>query len=482
MNELKESQHPPVDITRVKHIHFVGIGGAGMGGIAEVLLDQGYRISGSDVNANEMTQRLKKMGALISHGHAAKHINDADMVVFSSAVTADNPELVAANQANIPVLQRAQMLAELMRFKQGIAIAGTHGKTTTTGLMTQILLEAGLDPTFIIGGLLKNANTNARAGKGAHLVAEADESDASFLCLHPQIAIVTNIDADHMSTYGDDFSKLRQTFLQFLHRLPETGLAVLCGDDPEVHACLADIHRPKQIYGFETHFDIYASDVEYQGTQCHFNVWIKGREQSLPIVLNIPGRHNVLNALAVIAVAVHLNISDESIKTALLQFQGMGRRFQIHGELSLKDQGCALLVDDYGHHPREISVTLDAVRKVWPNRRLVMVYQPHRYSRTSELFGDFVKILAEVDVLVLLDVYSAGEDFIPGADGQSLFNAINQQHNALPATYVPDLKQLPQVLNTVLQADDILLLQGAGDIGQMAAQLAAQGLSSKGLS
>jgi len=454
---------------RIRHIHFVGIGGAGMGGIAEVLLTQGYQISGSDLNENAVTRRLQKLGAVIVKGHQADNIQGADVVVRSTAVTDDNPEITAAKQHRIPVVPRALMLAELMPFRYGIAVAGTHGKTTTTSLVASLLAEGGLDPTFVIGGLLNSAGTNARLGASRYLVAEADESDASFLYLQPMIAIVTNIDADHMDTYHGDFAQLRRTFTDFLHHLPFYGLAVLCLDDPIVREMIPEISRPIVTYGFSEDADIRAINFMQKGVRNYFTVVRGHGKADLSIGLNLPGQHNVLNALASIAVATELGISDEAIAKALNQFSGVGRRFQIHENFSIGNQP-VLLVDDYGHHPREIMATLQAIRAAWPERRLVMAYQPHRYTRTRDLFEDFARVLSEVDILLLLEVYSAGEQPIAGADGRSLCRNIRQRGKVDPI-FVETTQDLLEALAGVAQAGDIVLTQGAGDIGGFAAKL-----------
>lgn len=459
---------------RIRHLHFVGIGGAGMGGIAEVLLNEGYEISGSDLHDNVVTQRLKKQGATIIQGHHANNVQQADVVVVSTAVPEDNPELIAAKEARIPIVPRALMLAELMRFRYGIAVAGTHGKTTTTSLVASILAEGGLDPTFVIGGLLNSAGTNARLGQSRFLVAEADESDASFLYLQPMISIVTNIDADHMTTYHGDFSQLKQTFHDFLLHLPFYGLAVLCLDDPVIQEMIIDIPRPVITYGFTEQADIQAIDFKQQGTKNYFKVIRKGDKPVLTITLNLPGQHNVLNALAAIAVATEIGVADEAIVKALAAFGGVGRRFDIKGEF---DAACGkvLLIDDYGHHPREIAVTLQAIRQAWPDRRLVMAYQPHRYTRTRDLFEDFAQILSEVDTLLLLEIYSAGEAPIAGADGRALARNIRQRGKVDPI-FIEHKEELSSVLKSILQDGDILLTQGAGDIGSISAGLAASQL------
>jgi UDP-N-acetylmuramate--alanine ligase len=458
----------------IKHIHFVGIGGVGMAGIAEVLIGQGYTISGSDIAENTLTKRLKDLGASVYYEHQAQNIEGADVIVRSSAISFENIELASAQKKNIPIVPRAEMLGELMRFQHGIAIAGTHGKTTTTSLIACILAEAKLDPTFVIGGKLNHLGTTARLGCGPYLVAEADESDASFLYLNPTLAVVTNIDADHMETYQHDFNRLRQTFIDFLHRLPFYGLAILCIDDPVVKAIVSFIPRLKKTYGFTEEADFRADQISYDGIQTHFRVH-RPEADPLSVILNLPGRHNVLNALAAIIVATQLNIPDETILHALKSFGGVGRRFQVYGDFPLKQGGKVTLLDDYGHHPREVKVTLEAVRHCWPGRRLVMVYQPHRYSRTKDLFNDFCEVLSQADDLFLFDVYSAGEPYIEGADSPTLARSIQSIGKLLPR-YLPQKSALPAALKDVLQDGDVLLMQGAGDIGSIAAKLAASQL------
>lgn len=460
------------EMGHIKHVHFIGIGGVGMAGIAEVLLRQGYIVSGSDLSENALTQWLKIMGATIFKGHDAKHIEKADVIVRSSAIAWDNPELVAARKNHIPIVPRAEMLGELMRFRYGIAVAGTHGKTTTTSLVTSILAEAGLDPTFVIGGRLNSVGSNARLGRGHYLVAEADESDASFLYLKPMISVVTNIDQDHMGTYANDFDRLKTTFLDFLHRLPFYGLSVLCIDDPVVRDILPQISRPVITYGLVKEADFHAQNYIQSGTQTKFIVERPDGQTSLAITLNLPGRHNVLNALAAIAIASELKIQDKAIIDALEHFAGIGRRFQVYGDFALSQGGRVTLVDDYGHHPREIAVTLQAARESWPERRLVMVYQPHRYTRTRDLFADFCNVLSLPDKLMLLDVYSAGEEFIKGADGPTLAQEIKKRGRIDPI-FVERHDILPHLFARELKDGDVLLMQGAGNIGALAACLAA---------
>jgi len=464
-----------LEMGHIKHIHFVGIGGAGMAGIAEVLLRQGYRVSGSDLSDNALTQWLRVMGATIYQGHAAEHIQGADVIVRSSAVDKTNPEFEAARRLRIPVVPRAEMLGELMRFRYGVAVAGTHGKTTTTSLVTCILAEAALDPTFVIGGRLNSVGSNARLGQGHYLVAEADESDASFLFLKPMISIITNIDQDHMETYHGDFAELKKTFIEFIHRLPFYGLAVLCMDDPVVREIMPCLSRPIVTYGMHPDADFRTSHYVQSGMQTKFVVERPKGLPPLSVTLNLPGRHNVLNALAAIAVASELKVQDTKIVEALSHFAGVDRRFQILGQFPVQAGGYATLVDDYGHHPREVAATLQAARESWPHQRIVMVYQPHRYTRTRDLFNDFCEVLSLPDRLILLDVYSAGESVIAGADGASLADAIKQGGRLSPV-FVKDHQMLPTVLAQTLQDGDILLMQGAGNIGAIALQLAASAL------
>lgn len=459
----------PGAMGRIRRTHFVGIGGAGMSGIAEVLLNLGFEVSGSDLRESAVTQRLQEQGALIQIGHRTANVTGVDVVVISSAVHEDNPEVLAARAQRIPVVPRAEMLAEIMRFRYGIAVAGTHGKTTTTSLIASLLAEAGCDPTFVIGGRLNSANSNARLGSGRYLVAEADESDASFLYLQPMLAVVTNIDADHLSTYEGDFQRLRQTFVEFLHHLPFYGLAVVCLDDPNVRAVLPEITRQVCTYGIDSPAaDVRAVNVRQDGLQMHFDVHQAGHG-TLPVVLNMPGQHNVLNALAAIAVARELDIDTASIQRALETFAGIGRRFQVNGELTIED-GSVLFVDDYGHHPREIAATLAAVRDGWPQRRLVTVFQPHRYSRTLDLFDDFAQVLVDADLLLITEVYAAGEEPIAGADGRALCRAVRGRGRVEPV-FVEDVETLPGVLNSVLRPGDLVLTLGAGSIGAVAASL-----------
>jgi len=455
---------------RVRRVHFIGIGGAGMGGIAEVLHTLGFKVSGSDLADNAMTRRLRALGVGIDIGHHAEHVQDAEAVVVTTAIPEENPELASARARKIPVMPRAQMLAELMRFRHGIAVGGTHGKTTTTSLVASVLAEGGLDPTYVIGGRLIGSGVNARLGASRYLVAEADESDASFLYLQPMMAVVTNVDADHLETYGGDFQRLRQTFLDFIQRLPFYGQAVLCHDDATLREMLPEVAKPVTTYGFSDAADIYASDVRQQGRRSLFTVHRRDRSDSLDVVLNLPGRHNVLNALAAIAVARELNVDDAIIGRALEGFQGIARRLQDYGELA-SPAGSINLVDDYAHHPREIAATLEAVRSTWPERRLVVVFQPHRYTRTRDLIEDFSQVLSEVDALVVLEVYPAGEAPIAGADGRTLCRAIRSRGRVDPV-FVEKLDDLPAMLPGILEADDVLLVLGAGDVGSVAPLLA----------
>ena len=453
---------------RIRRIHFVGIGGAGMCGIAEVLLNLGYEVSGSDLKASAVTARLESFGAQIFIGHRAENVEEADVLVVSSAINTANPEVATALERRIPVVPRAEMLAELMRYRHGIAVAGTHGKTTTTSLLASVFAAGGLDPTFVIGGRLNAAGTNAQLGTSRYLIAEADESDASFLHLQPMVSVVTNIDMDHMSTYEGDFSKLKKTFVEFLHNLPFYGLAVVCVDDPVVREILPQIARPTVTYGFDEGADVRAINVRQEGMQTFFTVLRTGREP-LDVSVNMPGNHNVLNALATIAIASDEGISDEAIVQGLSGFQGVGRRFQVYGELPV-DGGNVMLVDDYGHHPREVAAVIKAVRGGWPERRLVMVYQPHRFSRTRDLYEDFVQVLADTNVLLLMEVYPAGEEPIPGADSKHLCHSIRQR-GQLDPIYIERGVDLAPLIKPLLRAGDILLCQGAGDIGGLAPQL-----------
>lgn len=455
-------------IGRIRRIHFIGIGGVGMCGIAEILLREGYQISGSDVSENITVQRLRDLGVDIKIGHHAHHIDSAETVVISTAIHEGNPELVAAYEKRIPVIRRAEMLAELMRFRYGIAIAGTHGKTTTTSLVASILTEGGLDPTFVIGGKLNSIAANAHLGAGPYLVAEADESDASFLYLKPMMAVVTNIDADHMSTYHNNFDELRSTFIQFLHHLPFYGLAILCLEDPVIRECLPLIARPTLTYGFDSNADIQALHWEQREMKSHFIVRRRERPD-LPITLNLAGRHNVLNTLSAIAIASELGVDDAAIQAALEKFQGVGRRFQVSSSISFQ-HGHATIVDDYGHHPREITATMAAARSVWPTQKLIVVFQPHRYSRTQELFSDFVEVLRTADHVLLLDIYSAGETPIDGINSLALYGSLKQKAFE-PCDYIENFEHLDKRLNEIAREGDVILMQGAGNIGQMIPQL-----------
>ncbi|WP_180792792.1 UDP-N-acetylmuramate--L-alanine ligase [Vibrio parahaemolyticus] len=457
------------EMRRVKCIHFIGIGGAGMSGIAEVLLNEGYEITGSDLSENPVTERLVSKGATVFIGHQASNVEKASVVVVSTAINEENPEVMAARELRIPIVRRAEMLAELMRFRHGIAVAGTHGKTTTTALVTQIYSEAGLDPTFVNGGLVKSAGTNARLGSSRILIAEADESDASFLHLQPMVSIVTNIEADHMDTYGGDFETLKQIFIDFLHNLPFYGQAIVCIDDPVIRELIPRISRQVITYGFSDDADVRIENYHQEGQQGKFTVVRKGRA-NLDITLNIPGRHNALNASAAIAVATEDDIEDEAILKAMAGTQGTGRRFDHLGEFDTGN-GHAMLVDDYGHHPTEVDVTINAARSGWQDKRLVMIFQPHRYSRTRDLYDDFANVLEQVDVLIMLDVYAAGEKPIAGADGRSLCRTIRSRGKIDPI-FVPEIEQLPSVLANVIQDGDLILTQGAGDVGKVAKQLA----------
>jgi UDP-N-acetylmuramate--alanine ligase len=453
----------------IDRIHFVGIGGTGMSGIAEVLSNLGYQVSGSDIKESAVTERLAGLGVTIYIGHKRENISQVDVVVVSSAIDRSNEEVDEAYLNRIPVIPRAEMLAELMRFRFGIAVAGTHGKTTTTSLTASILAEGGLDPTFVIGGRLNSAGTNAKLGLGHYLVAEADESDASFLYLQPMMAIVTNIDQDHMATYQGSYQRLKETFLEFLHHLPFYGMAVICMDDQGVREILPEISKPVMTYGVHEDADIRAIDIKQQGMHTSFKVIRRGNYPELDVTLNMPGWHNMLNALAAIGVATRLDVDDDAIIKSLGAFKGVGRRFQINGDLVLEN-GIVTLVDDYGHHPREIAATLEALRQAWPDRRSVIVFQPHRYTRTRDLFEDFVHVLSSVDVLILMDVYSAGESRIPGADGRALCRAIRMRGQVDPI-FVEDLEELAPVLAGIIKADDVLLTMGAGNVGHIATQL-----------
>jgi len=454
---------------KVRRIHFVGIGGAGMSGIAEVLANMGYEVSGSDLAESAATRRLSGLGVAVRLAHEAAHVKGADVVVVSSAVRPDNPEVIAARAARIPLVPRALMLAELMRLKQGVAIAGTHGKTTTTSLVASVLAEGGLDPTFVIGGRLNAAGSNARLGAGEFIVVEADESDASFLHLQPVIAVVTNIDADHMDTYQHDFPRLQQAFIQFLHNMPFYGSAVLCADDAHVREIMPFVSRPVVSYGTGEDAMVRAVNIVL-GEQSRFEVRRQGRAP-LQLTLNLPGRHNVLNALAAVAVATELRVGDEAIRRAFAGFTGVGRRFQRYGEVAFGAQGGFALVDDYGHHPAEIEATLQAARAAFPGRRLLLAFQPHRYTRTRDLFEDFVRVLARADVLLLAEVYPAGEVPIAGADGRTLAAAIHPAGGGA-TQFVERIADLPGAIRLAARGGDVVITMGAGSIGGVAAQLA----------
>ncbi|GAA5444238.1 UDP-N-acetylmuramate--L-alanine ligase [Microbulbifer sp. NBRC 101763] len=465
---------------RIRRIHFIGVGGAGMSGIAEVLQNQGYEVSGSDLRESPVTERLRKLGVEVQIGHSEANIQGVDVVVNSSAVHGDNPELIAAHNKRIPVVRRAEMLGELMRYRYGIAVAGTHGKTTTTSLIAAIFAADKKDPTFVIGGLVNAAGANAALGESRYLIAEADESDASFIHLQPMVTVITNIDADHMETYGGDFEKVKQIFIDFVHNLPFYGLAVVCGDDANVQEVIPKFSRPVLTYGFSEGNDFRIVEVNQEPLRSHFTVQRPGGDL-LRVSVNTPGIHNVLNATAAIAVASDEGVSDEAIRKGLDGFQGVGRRFQIYGNFSVSDDGSAekvMLVDDYGHHPREVAATVKTVRDGWPERRLVMIYQPHRYTRTRDLFEDFVQVLSEVDKLILLDVYSAGESPIPGADGRTLARSLRNRGQVDPI-FAETIDQVPPVLADLLEPGDIVLTQGAGNVGALSQKLAQWRLGEK---
>jgi UDP-N-acetylmuramate--alanine ligase len=454
---------------KVRHIHFVGIGGSGMSGIAEVLKNLGYEVSGSDLAGNAATKRLGALGARIFLEHSAKHINGADAVVVSSAVQSDNPEVAAARERRIPVVPRALMLAELMRLKQGVAIAGTHGKTTTTSLVASVLAEGGVDPTFVIGGRLNAAGSNARLGAGDFIVVEADESDASFLHLQPVIAVVTNIDADHMETYQHDFARLKQAFVQFLQNLPFYGAAILCADDANLREILPLVSKPVITYGSAHDASVRAQAIEHAAGRMRFRA-TRANAPALEVMLNLPGRHNVLNALAAIAVATEIGIADQAILKALREFHGVGRRFQNYGEVAFGEAGRFTLIDDYGHHPAEMAATLEAARGAFPDRRIVLAFQPHRYTRTRDLFEDFVRVLSTADALLLAEVYAAGEVPIVAADGRSLSRALRVAGKVEPV-FVEDIGAMPEAIRRVAEDGDVVITMGAGSIGNVPGQL-----------
>ncbi|BCQ51417.1 UDP-N-acetylmuramate--L-alanine ligase [Burkholderia gladioli] len=456
----------------VKHIHFVGIGGAGMSGIAEVLVNLGYQVSGSDLSRNAVTERLEALGARVAIGHDAANIEGANAVVVSTAVRSDNPEVLAARRLRVPIVPRAVMLAELMRLKQGIAIAGTHGKTTTTSLVASVLAAGGLDPTFVIGGRLISAGANARLGSGEFIVAEADESDASFLNLYPVIEVITNIDEDHMDTYGHDFARLKQAFIEFTQRLPFYGSAVVCVDDPNVRQIIPFISKPVVRYGLSPDAEVRAEQVDARDGRMHFTV-IRDGHAPLQVVLNLPGLHNVQNALAAIAIATDLGVADAAIQQALADFNGVGRRFQRYGELAAADGGSYTLIDDYGHHPVEMAATIAAARGAFPGRRLVLAFQPHRYTRTRDCFEDFVNVLSTVDALVLTEVYAAGEAAIPTASGEALSRALREIGRVDPS-FVVGVDEVPAALAQVVRAGDVVITMGAGSIGAVPGRIAQQ--------
>lgn len=461
---------------RIQHIHFVGIGGSGMSGIAEVLLNLGYAISGSDLQESPVTRRLEQLGAQVHIGHSAEHVKGVGAIVVSTAVKADNPEVLAARVARIPVVPRALMLTELMRLKRGIAVAGTHGKTTTTSLVASILAAGELDPTFVIGGRLNSAGANARLGQGEFIVVEADESDASFLNLLPVMAIITNIDVDHMDTYGHDVARLKSAFVEFTQRLPFYGSAILCGDDPNVREIIPFVSRPVTTYGIDTEAQVMARNLRAEGTHMVFDVERHGATGELPplaVRLNLPGRHNVLNALAAIAVATELGVCDDNIATALERFTGVGRRFSIVGDFEVAQRnggGQYTVVDDYGHHPNEMAATLEAARGAWPQRRIVLVFQPHRYTRTRDCFEDFVKVIGAADAVLLTEVYAAGEQPLVAADGRALARALRVAGRVEPV-FVEDVADLPQAIHDFVRDKDVVLIMGAGSISRVPGQL-----------
>lgn len=460
------------EMRRIEQIHFVGIGGAGMSGIAEVLLNQGYRISGSDISASANTRRLQKLSCSVFIGHRAENIEGANVLVVSSAVDEKNPEIIAAREQRMPIVRRAEMLAELMRFRHGIAVAGTHGKTTTTSMIASILGEAGMDPTFVIGGLVNSHKANARLGESRYLVAEADESDASFLHLQPMVAVVTNIEPDHMATYDNDFEKMKQTYVEFLHNLPFYGASVLCIDDPVVRELIPRVSRPVITYGLADDADFRIENIQQLAMKSSFDLCRKGMPEPLRITINMPGVHNVKNAAAAAAVATDEGVSDADIVRGLASFTGVGRRFQVY-DMSSSQWPSVMLVDDYGHHPTEVAATIAAVRAGWSEKRLVMVYQPHRYSRTRDLYEDFAQVLSTVDQLILLEVYPAGEAAIAGADSKSLCRSIRQRGLVEPV-YAESVDDVHHLLENLLQPGDILLTQGAGNVGSLAPKLAGE--------
>ncbi|MCW8933339.1 MAG: UDP-N-acetylmuramate--L-alanine ligase [Gammaproteobacteria bacterium] len=458
--------HP---MRKIQRVHFVGIGGVGMCGIAEVLLNLGYKVSGSDVKENVAIQRLLKQGAKVFIGQKASNVEDVEVVVVSTAIAADNVEVVAAKEHRIPVIRRAEMLAEIMRFRHGIAIAGTHGKTTTTSLTASLLIEAGLDPTYVIGGKLNSAATNAKLGAGKYFVAEADESDASFLLLQPMMAVVTNIDADHLETHDGDFERYKHSFIEFLHHLPFYGKAVICLDDAENKQIMDKVSRPVITYGIDSNADVKAENIRCNGMQCHFDLVLPEMNKTTEITLNMPGKHNVLNSLAAITIAHLLGVDTSVMQKALLEFDGIGRRMQQYGDIKT-EKGSVLLVDDYAHHPTEIKATLEAAKNAWSERRIVVVFQPHRYTRTRDLFEDFSQVLSKADALIVTEIYPAGEEHIVGADGRALCAAIRARGRVNPV-FVEDLKDLNASIIDVIEEGDVLLTLGAGSIGSIAEQL-----------
>ena len=466
MRPLVEKSRVVPDMGRVNRIHFVGVGGSGMCGIAEVLLHQGYSVTGSDIAGSSVVRRLAELGAQVSVGHEAHNVVGSDVVVVSSAVDTDNPEIVEARRQRIPVVARAEMLGELMRYRHGIAVAGTHGKTTTTGLITSIFQAAGLDPTFVVGGLLKSEGRNAKLGDGKYLIAEADESDASFLFLQPMVAVITNVDRDHLSAYDHDFEKLKQTFIQFIHRLPFYGHVFLCLDDKPACSLMPELARPVYTYGLSAEADFRARDIEYEESVWRFTVERPEERSELNVELPLPGFHNVRNAVAAVAVATEEAIADEAIRQGLKNFSGVDRRFETR-EITVREKHLTL-VDDYGHHPTEVKNVLDTARLVWPSRRLLMVYQPHRYTRTRDLYDDFVRVLSEVDALILVEIYSAGEQSIPGADSKSLAAGIRQRGGVNPIV-VSDPNEAREMVKKLANEGDVVIVQGAGNVSLVSA-------------
>ena len=458
-----------LDNQAIRNVHCTGIGGIGVSGVAELLLRKGYQVSGSDVSKSATTTRLQSLGATITKGHASSNVQHADLVVYSSAISQDNPEMIAAKTAQIPLISRGQLLAELMSESEGIAISGTHGKTTTTGLLAQIFVSADMDPSYLIGGKINDQSSTVRMGEGQFFIAEADESDASFLYMSPKIVVVANLEPDHMETYHDNFSELKQSFLDFIEKLPEDGVAILGVDNPAVRALIPQISKRVVTFGFSEDADIRASDFKQVGLESYFSVSRGSDDASLLVQLNLPGQHNVLNALAAISVAKEVGIDDFSLLNTLRTFPGVGRRFHAHGKIAVKG-GAVLLFEDYGHHPSAIDATVKVARQAWPDRRIVLAFQPHRYSRTRDLFQAFVKSLSAPDVLLLLDVYAAGEQPIVGADGSALCEAISQQGQIEPV-FISKIDTLSKILKDVLLPDDVLILQGAGNVGAIAATL-----------